>query len=262
MFKINKKLENYSQVWNDSIVNFSKSTSLERLTIEKLIGDLFTVGDYYFYVIDFSSFPSLLLSYVDESAVLFFGIDKEKLTFDHVVQNIHPDDIGFCLACEQIVMKFITKQVNPEELLHYKFSYSFRIKNQLGKYRIRQHQAIAIALTSDGKLAHVINVHTDIGHITRTPNKVVSIIGLNGRPSYLSIDPLQDTLETKEENLLSKRELEVIKHISNSIKTNDIAEIMHISINTVNTHRRNMMKKLNAKNAIDMIQKAKELLLF
>lgn len=55
---------------------------------------------------------------------------------------------------------------------------------------------------------------------------------------------------------LSKRELEVLKYIAKGMKSNEIAEVLYISVNTVEFHRKQIMMKLYARNVSDMISKA------
>jgi DNA-binding NarL/FixJ family response regulator len=52
---------------------------------------------------------------------------------------------------------------------------------------------------------------------------------------------------------LSERELEIIKHIAKGSTNRTIAEEVDISDRTVETHRRNIMKKLNVKNTAELI---------
>lgn len=64
---------------------------------------------------------------------------------------------------------------------------------------------------------------------------------------------------TKEkENLapLSRREKEILIHIAMEYTTQEIADKLFISQNTVNTHRKNLMSKLNAKNAAGLVKYA------
>ena len=56
--------------------------------------------------------------------------------------------------------------------------------------------------------------------------------------------------------VLSKREQEVLKCISEGLKSNEIATKLYISVNTVEFHRKQIMLKLEAKNASDMLIKA------
>lgn len=60
------------------------------------------------------------------------------------------------------------------------------------------------------------------------------------------------------ENELTKREIEIIKAISEGLNNKEISEKLFISDRTVNTHRTNIMNKLNAKNSVDLVVKAIE----
>lgn len=55
---------------------------------------------------------------------------------------------------------------------------------------------------------------------------------------------------------LTERELEVLNHISDGLKSQEIAEKLFISERTVEAHRGNIMKKLQAKNMAELIKKA------
>lgn len=55
---------------------------------------------------------------------------------------------------------------------------------------------------------------------------------------------------------ITKRELEVIKLIAQSYTTQQIADQLFVSTNTVATHKRNLFVKMDVKNSIGMIRKA------
>lgn len=57
---------------------------------------------------------------------------------------------------------------------------------------------------------------------------------------------------------LSKREKEILQLISQEFTAPEIADKMSISINTVNTHRRNLLSKLNVKNMAGLVKYAIE----
>ncbi|PQJ71932.1 hypothetical protein BTO14_01095 [Polaribacter butkevichii] len=54
---------------------------------------------------------------------------------------------------------------------------------------------------------------------------------------------------------LSKREVEVLKHISNGLSNAQIAEKMYVSSNTIKTHISHIYTKLDVKNRVQAIQK-------
>lgn len=53
---------------------------------------------------------------------------------------------------------------------------------------------------------------------------------------------------------LSKRETEILKLILQGNKSKDIAVKLFLSVNTVNTHRRNILKKAGVKSAIELVK--------
>lgn len=55
------------------------------------------------------------------------------------------------------------------------------------------------------------------------------------------------------ERLLSRREREILRQISRGKPSKQIAAELNISINTVNNHRQNIIRKLNCKNTAEAI---------
>ena len=58
---------------------------------------------------------------------------------------------------------------------------------------------------------------------------------------------------------LTARELEVLNQISDGLKSQEIADKLFISERTVEAHRGNIMKKLQAKNMAELIKKSMNL---
>ncbi|MCC5922115.1 MAG: LuxR C-terminal-related transcriptional regulator [Cyclobacteriaceae bacterium] len=62
--------------------------------------------------------------------------------------------------------------------------------------------------------------------------------------------------ENEQEEILSDREQSVIQLISHGLSTIEIADELSLSVHTINTHRKNILKKLKARTTGDMIAKA------
>ena len=56
--------------------------------------------------------------------------------------------------------------------------------------------------------------------------------------------------------LLSQREREVLQLIAEGISSKEIADRLHLSSGTIETHRKNLLKKLNARNSAELIRMA------
>ena len=61
------------------------------------------------------------------------------------------------------------------------------------------------------------------------------------------------------ENLLSNKETEVLGLISKGLTTNEIATKLFVSSRTIETHRANILKKLEVKNTAELIKRATEM---
>ena len=53
----------------------------------------------------------------------------------------------------------------------------------------------------------------------------------------------------KEKVILTKREKDILYYIANGFSNQDIAEKLKISVRTVETHKSNLMQKLNLKSS-------------
>ncbi len=60
----------------------------------------------------------------------------------------------------------------------------------------------------------------------------------------------------KENVLLTKREVEVLKLIAAEFSNQEVAEKLFISSRTVDTHRRNLLEKLKLKNTAGLVRYA------
>lgn len=61
------------------------------------------------------------------------------------------------------------------------------------------------------------------------------------------------------ENILSNKEKEVLGLISEGLTTKDIAEKLFVSTRTIETHRANILRKLEVKNTAELIKKAAQI---
>lgn len=56
--------------------------------------------------------------------------------------------------------------------------------------------------------------------------------------------------------LLTNRELDVLKAIAAGMQTKEIAESLHVSVNTVESHRKSLFSKFEVRNAVELVVKA------
>lgn len=76
----------------------------------------------------------------------------------------------------------------------------------------------------------------------------------NPRPEELRADQFSSTSTN-----ITPREIEILKALETGVRNSDIAEILNISVNTVHVHIASIFKKLNAKNRIHAVVRAREM---
>lgn len=76
--------------------------------------------------------------------------------------------------------------------------------------------------------------------------------------SMLEVTPLTVKKESNVKllALLTQREREVLQLIAEGISSKEIADRLHLSPGTIETHRKNLLKKLNARNSAELIRMA------
>lgn len=72
--------------------------------------------------------------------------------------------------------------------------------------------------------------------------------------NYLNQKGKDSTEKQQRQKMLSPRELEVLKHFGEGMTNREIADKLFISIRTVETHKNNIMKKINLKTTVDLVK--------
>ena len=74
----------------------------------------------------------------------------------------------------------------------------------------------------------------------------------------INTDDLERKIKNAFRTKLTLREIEVLECICSGLRGKEIAEKLFISPETVKTHRKNLLSKLDASNVIELLMKARE----
>ena len=227
-----------NKLWEDTVKEKRTPTHFNQVNFNDIISEVFAAGPFYYYMIDFYDFS---ISNISRGFKEAHGVDPDR------IKSVN----------EETALAVMKEKVGMEKITEYKFSYNFRFKTTSGEYQLYNHQSLGLTTDEYGNFGKSINIHTNISHLTKTNNKKLSLIGLKGNPSYLNIDIFdpwdlaqKDTISL---NKFSRRELQIIKLIADGCDTSEIAEQLYISLLTVKTHRKNILRKSGCKNAADLV---------
>ena len=181
------------------------------------------------------------------------GYTLEEFTLGFFFSNvIHPDDAQFYVNFENKVVEFFNT-LTVENIFKYKVQYEFRVRKKTGEYIRVLQQVVTLETTETGGVNKSLGIHTDISDIKSEGIPSLSIIGMDGEPSFLNIEVEKVFVPTK--SLLSDREKEILFQIIHGKHSNEIAEILGLSKHTVLNHRRKIMDKTRTSSTADLIVK-------
>ena len=76
----------------------------------------------------------------------------------------------------------------------------------------------------------------------------MSFIHIQEGKSYFGIGNIKDLSNEQPKLTISNREVEILKLISEGFSSKEIADYLYISLDTVRTHRKNILAKTDFKN--------------
>lgn len=198
--------------------------------------------------------PQNNFPYVSKNFKTNLGLDAEKMATEGVpywLGHHHPEDLPVWMQMLQDLMIYTLSEVPLEERKKLSYTWTFRVKTIEGNYVNLFEHLVPLELDPEGKpvigLAHA----TIIGDGEMLPLKC-SVKKLNDNNEY-------ETLLSKNYSQLllsdgiTNRERDIIRLLALGNNTKQISEKLFISPHTVDTHRRNILKKLKVSSTGELV---------
>ena len=128
----------------------------------------------------------------------------------------------------------------------------------------RKPQLKVIALTNHEQLSYLVGMqqagakgyllkNAGLSEIEEAIETVIS-----GGQYWLGSSSVKDTFTDKNEVFLTRREIEVLRLIASGLTNAEIADKLFVSASTIDSHRKNLISKLQVKNTAALISTAFE----
>jgi len=192
------------------------------------------------------------IRYTSKLSTQMIGVEPADLSPYHFMEATHPDDLERHGRCRSKLFKmanalFIAQK--GSELL----ATNLKIRNAEGDYTDLLFQCCEFYSNIPYKTTYEIQVHTDINWYKKVKYEHYYYVG-----NDLSQFRYPDEELLRLGNIYSRREFQIIQLIETGLNSEKIAEKLFISINTVNTHRRNILLKAGKQNISELIYELKE----
>ncbi|SHL11263.1 response regulator transcription factor [Chryseobacterium polytrichastri] len=161
---------------------------------------------------------------------------------EEILKKIHPDDKLKKYIHELRFFKLMDS-FTPENRINHNVVSRIRMKDKNDEYRFVQHRMFYTYSPYNNKLRFALCLYSiSLEQSVLSPSDFLIIDSSKGEVV------VEDKLNYK--NILSQRELEVLKFVGEGFTSKEIADFLFISVNTVSRHRQNILEKLNVKNSI------------
>jgi len=249
------EMRKYVQAYNDALKSglIQENTISKHVDQQKIIDQCLPESASFFYVIEI---PSNRYRFLGKQQPYISGLSNEKF-FEKGVElfldMVHPEDVKILLGS---IYPAISKEISsfsPDKRKKIQIQYNYRFRSTSGDTLNLMEQVYILELDDNGMPALLL------GNVIMLDGREVLPIKLTLK--IVNSSSLTATIFSKvyrsgtcQLEGVTKRELEILRNIAAGKTSGEIGEILFISRHTVDTHRRNLLKKLNCKSVVDLVR--------
>ncbi|MDN3657471.1 LuxR C-terminal-related transcriptional regulator [Ferruginibacter paludis] len=246
--------EQFNREFNKMFKWFANDTVPDRLQLEadlyKKLWNFSLIGESYYFILNHNT---LSFEYVCKEIKSVMGFDPAEFNVGFMNSRLHPNDFTWFLSLGEKLVNFFSS-IPLEKLKKYKVRYDVRYRKKDGTYARILYQGLMLEHDENGGILRTLAVHTDITYLKQDGKPTLSFIGLDGEPSFVDVGLQNKFIERRDE--LTMREKEVLHLLIEGKLSKEIGDILNISKQTVDTHRKNMLRRNKLTNTSELIGKA------
>ncbi|MEP3838028.1 MAG: LuxR C-terminal-related transcriptional regulator [Algibacter sp.] len=197
---------------------------------------------------------NLSFEYISKNMKACLGIDSndlKSLGMRYFWSRIHPEDLKVWLNALNELMKFTLDKISVDERSRASYTWNYRFKDANDSYVNIIQNTTPLEFDSDNKpiigLAHYTVLSSQIEMQVSASAKL-----LNSKNEYETIY-FNNFSQKLISDRISNRERDIIRLLILNYTSKAISERLGITANTVDTHRRNILKKLNISSTGELI---------
>jgi DNA-binding CsgD family transcriptional regulator len=188
--------------------------------------------------------------HVDQEVFNVLGYQEEDIYkggYRYLKSFIHPDDSTYVKQLTQQAWEVIKNRPTTLQK-NYSVSIDFRVKHQYGSYIHVIQEAPVLTLNEQNNATYSLGTCYDITDWQKTTPSALNIYYRNNLLKRWSAE------QPKRIELLSFREKEVMREVCKGLTSAEIAKKLSLSIHTVSTYMKTILRKLKLKGTSALIQ--------
>jgi len=180
---------------------------------------------------------AMQVHFVSESMTDLVGVKPEDFELSSLLTRVHPEDYNRHSLARSMVIKRGYELLMKRDGISVHSS-QVRVKDASDHFTHHLFQVFSFFAESPSRTVYLLLVLTPLTSFKIEKHGYHNYIGEN-RAMFRYPD--MNLLKTG--HVFSNREFEIIKLIANNLSSEQIAVKLSLSVNTINTHRRNILKK-------------------
>jgi DNA-binding CsgD family transcriptional regulator len=132
----------------------------------------------------------------------------------------------------------------------YKIIYDFRLRTQKGEYVRFLQQLVPLELDGQGNIWLMLMVNDTVPDRSDDAPPQRKVIHMPSGKEFVFNE------EEDRRTRLTRREIEVLELLAQGLPSKRIADVLYLSVNTVNNHRRNILEKTSTGNTAEALRYA------
>jgi DNA-binding CsgD family transcriptional regulator len=180
------------------------------------------------------------IHYVSANCERVFGYTAKEfamMSIEDFLQRVHEDDIASVLQCYSYV-----NACEPYDPAQHRFETFYRFKAKDSTYNYIADEKLAIKTENEKYVYIAAFRNVNDAKIQRVYLNVHQMIGGTFRK-------IADYNPRYRNEAMTPRQQEITQLVSKGLSNKDIAEQLHISVNTIRNHKHSIFKKVNVKTS-------------
>jgi len=197
----------------------------------------------------------LSFEYISKNYTVCLGLDRSTLKANgmrYFWSRIHPDDLEAWLKALNDLMKFTLSEIDINDRGKMSYTWNYRLKNSSDEYvNVIQNTTPLEFDLNDKPIIGLAHYTVVSGELTLPITASAKL--LNDKNEYDTVYYDNFSQKLLADDGVSNRERDVIRLLALNNSSKEIALKLGIRPNTVDTHRRNILKKLNISSTGELI---------
>ncbi|SIS71015.1 regulatory protein, luxR family [Zobellia uliginosa] len=193
--------------------------------------------------------------YVGNDFEKTLGLDRKRMFSEglsYYLSHYHSEELPLLLNIFEELMNFTMTKMTLKQRQRVIYTWNYRIRNGKGQYKNMYVQQTPIFFDLKGMPIIGYSHNSIVGDGSPSP-MIATCKYLNEQEEFETLF-YKNYFQEAFLQVLTKREMEVVKLLANSYTTKEIAQKLYISEQTVGVHRKNILGKLEMRTTAEIIE--------